>query len=286
MLLRGNLDELLSDGPISQRAVLNIIHRHNGSTDNEIAYANSLLPDAGDYLSGMWWLRAFIKAEISDDDAKREIERQRRIIKRLCNLFPSLLRYLEVSDRVRAEMTLNIVFDACTDYAAILVSGRKEANRRKLVRKIGRLGQQLAELNKLLKEPDVVQDYDFERVHKVYLRHVHQSEESARPFWKLQNDLNFFSSYLDLSLYRAQKEADFPHVPDNQAKTHIVDCAYGLALYEGTPPFVTTPGSDFSSMCSIIYEIATGVSDESLAGAINRYARSKDRAEADENELV
>ena len=105
-----DLDELLSDGPISQRAVLNIIHRHNGSTDNEIAYANSLLPDAGDYLSGMWWLRAFIKAEISDDDAKREIERQRRIIKRLCNLFPSLLRYLEVSDRVRAEMTLTRIF--------------------------------------------------------------------------------------------------------------------------------------------------------------------------------
>lgn len=281
-----DLGELITDEPIPQRAILNIIHRHHMTTDREIAYANSLLPGAGDFLSGMWWLRAFIKADISDDDAKREIERQRLIVKRLCNLFPSLLRYLQVSDRVRAEMTLNIVFDTCTDYAAILASGRKEANKKKLVRKIGKLSRQLTELNKSLKEPDVVQGYDFERVHKSYLRHVHQKEEDARPFWQLQSDLHFLSSYLDLSLYRAHKEVDFPHVPDNQAKTYIVDCAYGLALYEGTPQFVTTPGSDFSSMCSIIYEIATGVADESLAGAINRYARSKDRAEADENELT
>ncbi|MCF6108666.1 hypothetical protein [Mesorhizobium muleiense] len=280
------MDELLSDGPISQRAVLTIIHRRHVSPEDEIAYANSLLPGAGDYLPGSWWLRAFIKADLSDDDASREIERQRAIVKRICNLFPALIQHLKISDRTHAEMTLNIVFEACSDYPAILASGRKEANKKKLVRKIGKLGHQLSELNKLLKEPDTVLGYDFERVHKAYLRHVHRNEESVRPFWQLRSDLEFLSSYLELSLYRAQKEADFPHVPDNQAKTYIVDCAYGLALYEGTPPFVTTPGSDFSSMCSIIYEMATGVPDESLAGAINRFARSSDRAEADENELT
>src|SRR4051812_44096355 len=43
------------------------------------------------------------------------------------------------------------------------------------------------------------------------------------------------------------------------------------------PKLVTTPGSDFSTLCSLLFEAVSGNADEGLAGAINRYARSEDR---------
>jgi hypothetical protein len=50
------------------------------------------------------------------------------------------------------------------------------------------------------------------------------------------------------------------------------------------PPLVTTPGSDFSVACSLLYELASGESNVSLAGAINRFARSDLRKRLDEDE--
>lgn len=102
---------------------------------------------------------------------------------------------------------------------------------------------------------------------------------------ELKSDLNFLSAYLQFCAYKANKDSEFLVVIGNDAKTHLVDCTYKLALSEGLPLFVTTPGSDFASLCSIIFEIATGIADESLAGAINRYARSNERAEADQYEI-
>ena len=55
-------------------------------------------------------------------------------------------------------------------------------------------------------------------------------------------------------------------------------------LYLGKPQFVTTPGSDFAFLCGIIFELATGISEESLAGAINKFARSELRKQLDRNE--
>jgi hypothetical protein len=43
------------------------------------------------------------------------------------------------------------------------------------------------------------------------------------------------------------------------------------------PKLVTTPGSQFATLCSLLFEAVSGKADESLAGAINRYARSDDR---------
>jgi hypothetical protein len=40
---------------------------------------------------------------------------------------------------------------------------------------------------------------------------------------------------------------------------------------------VTTPGSQFATLCSLLFEAVSGNADESFSGAINRYARSDDR---------
>jgi hypothetical protein len=52
-------------------------------------------------------------------------------------------------------------------------------------------------------------------------------------------------------------------------------------MWDG-PKLVTTPASDFATLCSLLFEAVSGRSDESLAGAINRYARSEDRRRWDE----
>lgn len=279
-----DLDELFADGPVSVGAMLNLLHDVEHKDQDEIAFANSLVPGAGDYLN-RGWLRLFIKADISDDDAKQEVSRQKALVKRLCALFPAVLRYLRLDEKKHALNVLNMVSDCASDYAVILESGRRTANRKKTIAKIDKLHSKIVEVNELLDDPDSPYSYDFESIYKAYKKHLHGDETEVRPFWQLQNDLKFLSHFLSFNLYRAHHESDFIRPRDNQAKTHIVDCAYSLSLGWGGPQLVTMPGSDFSAMCSVIFEIATGIADESLAGAINRYARSQERAEVDEHEI-
>lgn len=275
------LEQLFADGPVSHQTMLRFLHEIERIDQEEIAFANSLLPSAGDYLNGRW-LRRFITADISDDDARRWMSRQKSLIKRLCALFPSVLRYLTLDERQYALSVLNIIYDCASDYDSILLSGRKDSNRKKIINKIYNLSDRVVELNILLNDWNSIRSYDFEKAYRAYHKDLQGDEEE--PFLRLQRDMKFLEDFLKLSLYRAQRETGYIKPPDNQARTHIVDCAYSLSASWRGPPFVTTPGSDFSAMCSLIFEIATGIADESLAGAINRYARSEERAEADKYE--
>ena len=42
----------------------------------------------------------------------------------------------------------------------------------------------------------------------------------------------------------------------------------------------------FSTLCNLIFEVATGTASESLAGGINKFARSSERREIDEDEVI
>src|SRR5207237_6990706 len=86
--------------------------------------------------------------------------------------------------------------------------------------------------------------------------------------------------------FKAHRDEGYLIVSDNQTKKHIVETAYELCLrYEG-PRLVTTPNSDFSMVCSLLYELVSGKpTNEGLAGAINRFARSNERREIDQHEI-
>jgi hypothetical protein len=58
-----------------------------------------------------------------------------------------------------------------------------------------------------------------------------------------------------------------------------------MSRYWRGPELTTTPGSDFSNLCGILYEIVSGVQGEGLTGAISRFARSAERKDADQNDL-
>ncbi|KOF15715.1 hypothetical protein AC244_22235 [Ensifer adhaerens] len=275
------LEQLFADGPVSHQTMLRFLHEIERIDQEEIAFANSLLPSAGDYLNGRW-LRRFITADISDDDARRWMSRQKALVGRLCALFPTVLRYVTLEEKRRALNILSMIYGCANDYDYVISNGRRDANRKKIVNNIRNVGDMV---EKLLNFSDwnYIGYSEFENAYKSYHKGVKEVE--GDPLTRLQHDLKFLGCFLKLSLYRAQSEADYIKPPDNQAKTRIVDCAYTVSLWWRGPPLVTTPGSDFSAMCSLIFEIATGIADESLAGAINRFARSQERAQADKDEL-
>ncbi len=276
---------MLSGEPIPLDVGIRIFHDHARALSEEIECGNNLLKDAGTFLAGNWALRKFIRAEIGQDVLQAEIERNRILLDRLFTLLPEIIRKMRIDSPERAMTTFGIVYDACSDYRAVLASGRKEANRKQIIRKMEKLQKDVAELSLLLEDSDATQEWGFEPALRIYLKRLHGEECEARPFWKLQREIRFLSSYLELEIHRSRAEPSSLLVPDNQAKTHLVDAVYGLVVREGHPPFVTTPGSDFSYICSLLFEIATGKADESLAGAINRYSQSSQRAEADQHEV-
>lgn len=264
--------------------MLNCIHDFSRISQEEIEYANTIVPESGEYLGG-FWLRKFVQAELTDDEAKKEIANRKLLISRLCELFPSVLRYMKLAEREDAQNVLHIIHDCVSDLQDVASNGRKDANRRKIKAKLKSTCKLIEELIPQLEQANTSSLYDFDRMLSLYQKHVDKTDDVNRSFVELQRDMDFLLDYLDYSIYRIDHDPGFIWVPDNQAKTHIVEYAYRLTTSWDGPPFVTTPGSDFSAMCGLIYEIATGVPDESFAGAISRFARSRERAEEDQHLL-
>ena len=88
-------------------------------------------------------------------------------------------------------------------------------------------------------------------------------------------------TYPHINIDEFPPEPDYFSVSGNQVKTDTVQAAYDLCVYYSGPPLVTTPGSDFAVLCSLIYELISGETEESSAGAINKFSRSKMRRDKD-----
>jgi hypothetical protein len=69
--------------------------RHREDDPERIAYANSLLPEAGDYLRP-YHLRALLRADISETEAAVPLAQNKAFFSRLVGLLPSLLGFFEL----------------------------------------------------------------------------------------------------------------------------------------------------------------------------------------------
>jgi hypothetical protein len=128
-------------------------------------------------------------------------------------------------------------------------------------------------------------DIEFHQ-HKDAIARFRETEQELRHIENLRRELMALRFASRLTLYRDSVGERSFYIGDNKAKTHVVERAYRLTLQFGAPVLKTTPGSDFSNLCSLILELATGVPHESLAGAINKFARSPERREIDEEEKI
>ncbi|WP_378143489.1 hypothetical protein [Ciceribacter thiooxidans] len=246
--------------------------------------ASSISPEVGRYLASTD-LMPFIKADISDVEARQLIAERRVHLNRLSNLLPSVLKLLAIRNEAQIHSALIQLDDCSRDYHPIKSSEYSSTQRKKIVNDLNAVASLSGELELTLKRLGYHISTDFEQHDEACRRVIKGSHTEVRLFdlLRLLGELRFSS---ELILYKDSIGERAFYVGDNRARTHIVEYAYRMAVQFDAPKFTTTPGSDFSTLCSLMYELATGEADESLAGAINKFGRSGERRQIDEEEIV
>jgi hypothetical protein len=92
----------------------------------KIEYANTILTDAGDYLPP-YWLRALVRADITEEEASPHLERNRAFFSRLPSLLPQLVRFFSAEVRTTNLTGLISTIDRCDiDFYHTAASSRKD----------------------------------------------------------------------------------------------------------------------------------------------------------------
>lgn len=196
--------------------------------------------------------------------------------RRYLPLISTLFSYLRLEKPEDALNVIRRIDDCCHDAPTNAAAGRRDANRRKLVRKLDELRSLVLETMRAAEKVKYTIGPEFETVVDV---HAGKSAPIGRlpiPDYRIDDlfqALDFLAASIEIKQAMVQDGHEERLIGDNQVKMHIVDCAYDLSRIYGGPAFVTTPGSDFSFVCSLIYEMAMGTPDESMAGAINRFSK-------------
>lgn len=251
---------------------------------NERIAASHISESAGKYLES-WALLNFISAKYSEEEVSAIIESRKKIASRLSIVLPSIIDIFKISDDNDISSAINQIYDCAGDYPVIEKSQFSSQQRKKAVHGINSIIQLAEQLDEVLDQASRHVDSEFYH-HKDAIARFYETERELRHIENLRRELMELRFVSTLTLYRDSVGERSFYVGDNKAKTHVVECAYRLALQFGAPALKTTPGSDFSILCSLILELATGVPHESLAGAINKFARSSERREIDEEEKI
>jgi hypothetical protein len=109
-------------------------HTRNRENDPErIAYANSLLPEAGDYLRP-YELRALLRAEISETEVAVALAQNRAFFSRLVGLLPSILGFFERRQNLKG--ILYCIDECHNDFHATAASLRRDRQARETKERI------------------------------------------------------------------------------------------------------------------------------------------------------
>ena len=244
--------------------------------------AEEIMPEAGTYLHPIA-LSWFISARGTDDEARELIRHRKAYITRAASLMPALLSLFGVKDSGDVESVLRLIDDFCGDFPAIKATPHEKKVRKEINAGIWRLMRAVTHLQARLDEFGRHVDSEFNH-HKAAVVRALERDQFADSFEPFLADLQRLSLAAEIVLHRESVGSGGFIVTDNKTKTRVVECIYQISLWHGAPDFVTTPGSDFATACGLLYEIASGEHDVSLAGAINRFARSVSRKEMIEEE--
>ncbi|WP_047463375.1 hypothetical protein [Rhizobium rhizogenes] len=277
---------LRSGDRIPHRVVLDALNEASDGRrgDAERRVAREISTEAGDYLPG-FHLLDFISAKLSDDDCLRAVVERKVIIARMEDLLPAVFGFLGEMEARAVSSVVEQVFDCSIGYQYIQRAAYSSQQRKVILNDVHALVGLLNQIEPLLERSGWHVRGEYEE-HKRAMARIHSRDTSdLASFDELRKEIKGLRLAAEVALVR-DSIGDEPFlVGDNKARTHIVEFAYNLSLRFGQPSFVTTPGSDFSNLCSLLIELATGVQDESLAGAINRFARSELKARIDREEI-
>jgi hypothetical protein len=238
---------------------------------------DGLFPGSGDLLKDLDLTRV-IRADLPELEIVKLIGSRKSILRRMAVLLPQILNTLSVKDIEKARTVTLLIDDTVYDFGGIVNADQKRKNERIALSAVDYLGEQCTRLLDALSKAKRYIDIEYDQ-YKKYL--VKGANKQDIVFDDLNKDLADLKFVVELSKVKHQLGEGVFYLSGNAGKSYIVECAYTLSMWMDTPKFTTTPGSQFSFLCSLIYEIATGKADESLAWAINRFYSSDDKKRTD-----
>jgi hypothetical protein len=270
---------LASEGPTFEDIkILMRGARYTKGYDEKFDYANSLLPEASDYLRPHT-LRALVRADITEEEAASYLLQNKAFFRRLVNLLPSIVRFFGKKARLRNPRGIAMTIDdSHNDFQATGNASRRDRQLREAKEKLTRAARLAREAASALDDAEEHFEHEFDRYRSVYYRPL---PGPAQFLGDLVNELRMCAGVLDIVHEIADIKPKRLFVFGNDQRRDLVESAYHMCSMWDGPKLVTTPGSDFAALCSLLFEAVSGNSDEGLAGAINRYARSADRKQWD-----
>ena len=255
--------------------------RYERGIDERFEYANELLSEAADYLPS-YTLASLIRADISEQDAAIVLERNRVFFSRLVVLLPTLVQFFGEEARSRnASGIVSMIDDCHNDFHATVSAARRDRQLREAKEKITNASKLATDAAFALEGAERHFSIEFDRYRAAYYL---PSEGPSRFLSDLIHELRMCSGVLDVVNATADIRPGRLFVYGNDERTTVVEWAYHMCTMWNGPKLVTTPGSDFATLCSFLFEAVSGISEESLAGAINRYSRSENRKRWDHEE--
>jgi hypothetical protein len=255
------------------KAIMRFV-RYGRGRDESVDYANTILPGAGDYLPP-YWLRALVRADVTEREASRDLERSRAFFGRLVSLLSPLLRFFSAEERATNLSGIIASMDSChDDFHFIATSSRKDRQVREMKQKLAKASKLANDLAAVLEDTRKHYETEFQRYYAVRYpaRHV------DRYVSDLIDELKMCGGVTEIANASMDVNPKGLLLFGNDARNDVVEAAYRMCTILGGPKLVTTTGSDFSAFCSLLFEAVSGKAEEGLSGAINRYARSDERA--------
>lgn len=256
---------------------------------------DTLVAGAGQYLSAHS-LRALVREELPDDIAREEINENKKLYRRIGLLLPAISDLFSPPNPDNLFGFTSAVLDCCDEYRASLRSARKDRKERETLKVLADASAILKDAIDLVGTVERFVSLSYEDFHELFfspdraaLPHFERLKQRSNSDVRqtidvLLHEMDLCRATLEIVLVSARREPDQLLLSGSDGKTTIVHNAYDMSLMWNGPRISTTPGSNFSALCSLLFECASGNVDESLAGAINRYARSQQRLKLEEAE--
>jgi hypothetical protein len=145
----------------------------------KIAYANTVLREAGDYLPP-YWLSALVRADISEEEAAPYLEQNKAFFSRLVELLPSLIAFFNERSNLRG--ILLTIDDCHNDFYAAAGSPRKDRQLRETKELITNALNAAVQATGALEGAKRHFDIEFNRFREVYYSSVERPRrfESCR----------------------------------------------------------------------------------------------------------
>lgn len=272
-------DLLQKEKQLDEARIIRLMQIVRAIDPEDVETANHIIPHCGSHLN-TFQLRQVIRADITDDEAFKAVETQKTFFSRIANLLPEILNCLKPGSIERTRNAIAFLDDNFVGDLKSAFVGREDKNRRNIKKHLQTTLQRIAALSESFHSitPSFwgVFNESYEAWHDI----KKEDFRFTNPFDDLIENLSLALKAIELSIYRAQTEENFLYLPNSQPKTDV-RWAHHLSVLWGGPSLSTTPGSKFSHLCSLIYELMFGIAFEGLAGSIGRYSRSKERAEFD-----